>query len=227
MARAALVRTARNADIDAQLASAHRLLGLARTDAASWLDVQPVAQTATAAQLPALAAAATPLQSGPDATEVSSAEPWPLLAAAATAAPTDGAQDTATATELAPAQTPPPLPVAAVAATPIGAAATAGSAAAQLESQRRFSSRSKRARNIDEETPAWAARQRDDEYRQRRWQQRTGGNGSVCPHALPFATAAAPLAFARRCAAAMHALACVHLRYTLHPLTATTHNRRG
>jgi len=227
LARAALVRTARNADIDAQLASAHRLLGLARTDAASWLDVQPVAQTATAAQLPALAAAATPLQSALDATEGSSAEPRPLLAAAATAAPTDGAQDTATATELAPAQTPPPLPVAAVAATPIGAAATAGSAAAQLESQRRFSSRSKRARNIDEETPAWAARQRDDEYRQRRWQQRTGGNGSVCPHALPFATAAAPLALARRCAAAMHALACVHLRYTLHPLTATTHNRRG
>ena len=226
MARAALVRTARNADIDAQLASAHRLLGLARTDAASWLDVQPVAQTATAAQLPALAAAATPLQSGPDATEVSLAEPWPLLAAAATAAPTDGAQDTATATELAPAQTPPPLPVAAVAATPIGAAAAAGSAAAQLEPQRRAPSRSKRPRNIDKETPAWATRQRGYEFR-RQQQHRPGGDGSVCPHALPFATAAAPLALARRCAAAMHALACVHLRYTLHPLTATTHNRRG
>eukprot|EP00964_Phaeocystis_antarctica_P023093 scaffold12894_cov57-Phaeocystis_antarctica.AAC.1 len=173
--------------------------------------MQPVALTATPAQLPALAAAATPLQSALDATEGSSAEPRPLLAAAATAAPTDRPQDTATATELAPAQTPPPLPVAAVAATPISAAATAGSAAAQLESQR-LPSRSKRPRNINEETPAWAARERGDEYRQRRRQQRTGGDGSVCPHALPFATAAAPLAFARRCAAAMHALACVHLR---------------
>ena len=52
----------------------------------NWQDVQPVAQTAPPAQLPALAAAATPLQSALDATEGSSAEPRPLLAAAATAA---------------------------------------------------------------------------------------------------------------------------------------------
>ena len=111
-------------------------------DCPNWPGVQPIAQTAAPAQLPALAAAAMPLQSAPVATEGSSAEPRPLPAAAATAAPTDGAQDTATATELAPAQTPPPLPVAAAPATPIGAAAAAGSAAAQLEPQRRASSRS-------------------------------------------------------------------------------------
>ena len=57
----------------------------------NWPGVQPIAQTAAPAQLPALAAAAMPLQSAPVATEGSSAEPRPLLAAAATAAPTDGA----------------------------------------------------------------------------------------------------------------------------------------
>ena len=80
-------------------------------DCPRWPGVQPVAQTATPAQLPAPAAAAAPLQlTASGAADLSGAEPRPPLAA--------GPQAAAAAAELAQAQTPSLPPIVAAGATP-------------------------------------------------------------------------------------------------------------
>ena len=134
----------------------------------NWPGVQPVAQTATPAQLPAPAAASAPLQlTASGATDLSGAEPRPP--------PADEAQAAAAAAELAQAQTPSLPPIIAAGATPIEAG---GDAAAQRAS----SSRARKARDLDAEAPAWDPRRRDQYYevnQQRRQRRRsTRGDGS-------------------------------------------------
>ena len=130
-----------------------------------WPGVQPVAQTATPAQLPAPAAASAPLQlTASGATDLSGAEPRPPLAA--------GPQAPAAAADLAQAHTPSLPPIVAAGATPIEGGGDAAS-----------SSRARKARDLDAEAPVWASRYRGQYYdgEQRRWlrQRIAGGDGPV------------------------------------------------
>ena len=111
--------------------------------------LQPIAQIATPAQLPALAAPAVPLQSACGATDLSSAEPRPPLA--------DGSQAAATVAEPTQAQTPPLPPVVDRDATPT----EAGDDAAAL---RASSSGASKPPNLHAKTPAWSLRQRYSMY---------------------------------------------------------------